>query len=193
MPVEWTDRRATPDSFGVSTYAAGDRPLVELNLWPNRSLPPHGFVLVIAGTFAAVLLPLLSVLGSLVLWGLLPFVMVPIALLWVALRRSYRDGEILETMTIWPDHLALHREERGSAPRDWVANPYWVRVTKHSSGGPVESYITLSGGDRDVELGAFLSQDERDDLYDELQSVLAEMMALAKAPIPSADAPKLQT
>ena len=42
----------------------------------------------------------------------------------------------------------------------------------HASGGPVPNYITLRGGDREVELGAFLSEDERIALF----GVVSEML-----------------
>ena len=45
--------------------------------------------------------------------------------------------------------------------QDWEANPYWLRVTLHETDGPVPNYLTLKGDGREVELGAFLSEDER--------------------------------
>jgi uncharacterized membrane protein len=41
-------------------------------------------------------------------------------------------------------------------------------VALHEEAGPVPNYVTLRGGDREVEIGAFLSADERAALYDEL-------------------------
>ena len=38
--------------------------------------------------------------------------------------------------------------------------------------GPVANYITLTGNGREVELGAFLSEDERKTLYEELEQLL---------------------
>ena len=43
-----------------------------LILWPHRSLSPQGFAVFIAITFAMLLVPLLSVMGTKILWGLLP-------------------------------------------------------------------------------------------------------------------------
>jgi len=53
--------------------------------------------------------------------------------------------------------------------QEWQANRYWVTVHLHPKGGPVENYITLRGGDREVELGAFLDAEERANLYNELK------------------------
>jgi uncharacterized membrane protein len=43
----------------------------------------------------------------------------------------------------------------------------------HGKRGPVENYLTLSGSDRTVEIGAFLSPEERVALHGELQSAFA--------------------
>jgi len=60
----------------------------------------------------------------------------------------------------------------GATPLDWEANPYWVRVALHAKGGPVPNYLTLSGGGREVELGAFLSPPERVELKSLLEREL---------------------
>ena len=59
--------------------------------------------------------------------------------------------------------------------QDWQANPYWVRVTLHVTGGPVPNYLTLKGDGREVELGAFLSEDERIRLRDDLKTRIAAL------------------
>ncbi|KPP93804.1 MAG: Integral membrane protein [Rhodobacteraceae bacterium HLUCCA08] len=164
MPREWID---TPKDAGA--------PLAELHLWPYRSLLRRHFVAFIGITATLVAVPLVSVIGSPVLWGVLPFFVVVLGALWVAIERSYRDGEILEELRLWPDRMTLTRRDRRGNRRDWEANPYWVSVRLHETGGPVDFYITLKGGEREVEIGAFLSEDERKALYDELTSALRRL------------------
>jgi uncharacterized membrane protein len=146
-----------------------------LHLWPHRSLPRQGFVWFIGGTAALISLPLITMLGSPVLWGLLPFIALAVAGVWWALMRSYRDGQILEDVTLSPAVMRLTRHGPRATRREWEANPYWVQVTLHPTGGPVPNYLTLKGGPREVEIGAFLSDEERCALYDEL------LMALHRA------------
>lgn len=147
----------------------------QITLWPHRSLPPEGFAIVISLAFALALLPLLAVLGTPVLWGLLPFAMGALALLWAGLRRSYRDAELSEVLTLSPDRIELVRTNVRGPEQRWEANPYWVRLKLHPQNGPVQNYLTLHGGERDVELGAFLSPEERAGLYDELTRRLDDM------------------
>lgn len=159
MPYEWIEPTNAEDPK-------------ELHLWPYRSLPKRGFVVFIGITATFILLPLLAVLGSVILWGLLPFVVGSVAAIWYFLQRSYKDGEILEELRIWPDRVTLVRYNPRGPKQEWEANPYWVRVALHPKGGPVEQYLTLEGGPRPVELGAFLTPGERVQVAEELRSNL---------------------
>ncbi|MCB1340861.1 MAG: DUF2244 domain-containing protein [Pseudooceanicola sp.] len=148
-----------------------------LLLWPHRSLPPRGFAAVILITFAMLMIPTLSLLGRAALWGLLPFVLGALALLWISLRRSYRDGRLTEEMLFADGEVVLTRREPNGSERDWKANPYFVQVHLHQK--PVENYLTLSGGNREVEIGAFLSPEERLALREELEAELARAAGYA--------------
>lgn len=162
MPYEWT------------SPTGPDAPSAELHLWPYRSLLRRDFVTFISLTAALVLLPLLAVVGSPVLWGILPFILIMIGGIWYGLHRSYRDGEIVEQLRLWPDRITLDRHDRKTGHQTWEANPYWVDMQKRQD-GPVPNYITLKGAGREVEIGAFLSEDERATLYDELLSRLRQL------------------
>ncbi len=166
MPYEWITPTAGEDDDD------DDAPRVELHLWPHRSLPRRGFAAFIGLTFALMLLPLLEALGTDVLWALLPFLMGTLALLWWAIERNYRDAELIERLRIWEDRVRLERRSRRASPQNWEANPHWVEVRLHETGGPVANYVTLRGGGRLVEIGAFLGEDERVDLYRELTRYL---------------------
>lgn len=156
MPYTWT-RTATES---------------RLEAWPYRSLPKKGFVIVIALLFGLIALPLLAVVGTVILWGLLPFALAAVGALWWGLQRSYRDGEILEELSITPDHLHLSRQHPREPLKTFEGNPYWVSVNMHPTGGPVPYYVTLKSEGREVEIGAFLSEDERRALYGELSDAL---------------------
>ena len=105
------------------------------------------------------------------LWGLLPFLVLAVAAIWWALQRSYRDHEILEELVLTPARVSLTRRGPHNRHAAWEANPHWVRVELHQTGGPVPNYLTLAGGPREVEIGAFLSEAERITLSDELRKV----------------------
>lgn len=144
----------------------------ELHLWPHQSLPPRGYAGFIGGTFALILIPLLSVLGSVVLWGLLPFLMAAAGGLWLALDRSRHNAQVCEVLTLTKDHAHLVRRNPRGGVLEWDCNRYWAHPEMHENSGPVPYYVTLAGAGRKVEIGAFLSEDERLALYEDLVTAL---------------------
>lgn len=146
-----------------------------LRLWPHRSLSARGFVWFVGGTALLISVPLFAVLGTLILWGLLPFIAAAVAGIWWALARSWRDGELTEVLTLSRDRIALVRRAPDGAEQRWEANPYWVAVRLYPTAGKVPHYLTLKGEGREVELGAFLSEAERIALADELREALAAL------------------
>jgi uncharacterized membrane protein len=160
MPYHWT----TQPKAATQT----------LELWPHNSLPAKGFAVMILGFFTTATIPLYMVIGTKVLWGLLPFVLAATGALYWGLQRNFRDRQILETLTFDHDQTSLTRVNPRGAPQHWGCNTYWVDVTMHDKGGPVPHYITLKGAGREVEIGAFLSEDERKALYADLQSALTQ-------------------
>lgn len=149
--------------------------VLDLILRPNRSLGLRGFVWVIGLAWAGFMIPLVALLGTVALWAMLPFVLGTVALLWVLIRRHQADGALFERLTLSPESIRITHHAPRKPVQDWQANPYWTRVTLHRKGGPVENYITLRGGGREVELGAFLSPEERGALHGELTTALAQL------------------
>ncbi|MFA5581041.1 MAG: DUF2244 domain-containing protein [Paracoccaceae bacterium] len=175
MPYLWNNRSAqAPEISGAFAVHGQDAPLARLEIWPHRSLPRQGFVWVIGLFFGLGLIPVLPLLGSRTLWVVLLFSMSVLAAVWVALEHSYRRG-LREELLIWSDLMVLTRHNPRGAPRQWQAHPYWVRIALDPDKGPVEQYLTLHGSDREVELGAFLSPEERGQLRDDLAFVLGQL------------------
>lgn len=158
MPYQWT---SAPDSAAQ-----------EMRLWPHQSLSSRGFAAFILTTFALILIPTLTLLGTVLLWGMLPFVMLAVAGVYAALRYNHRSRQIEEVLTLDRDTARLtHTTPRGEV-KEWQCNRYWTTVTKYEKDGPVPHYVTLRGEGREVEIGAFLSEEERVDLFDDLQRSL---------------------
>ena len=160
MPYEWT---------------SSDRPqgpARHLRLWPHRSLPRRGFAAFILATFGLITIPLYPLLGTILLWGILPFLLLSVAGIWWALERSYKDGELSEELIIDAEQVHLRRVDPRGETREWECESYWARAQMHATGGPVPNYVTLSGKGREVEIGAFLSEDERKALYTDLLDAL---------------------
>jgi len=185
MPAIWKTQNEAPAQTGAFSLSDdggpdGGAPVARVILRPSRSLSLVGFAWLMLITWAFLLLPLIPLLGSGALWVMLPFLLAVLVALWLSFRRSYRDGELYEELTLWPDLIRVHRHNPRANAQSWQASPYWTRLRLLPEGGPVENYITLKGQGREIELGAFLSPDERVELYDRLESALAR----ARAPRP---------
>jgi uncharacterized membrane protein len=131
-----------------------------------------GFVAV---TSIMLALPLITQIGHPGLWVLLPCLLAALAGLWAALSRNARDRAITEDLTLTADEITLTRLGPRGLRQDWQTKPHWLRVTLHPTGGPVPQYLTLSGGGRVVELGAFLTDAERVALKGEIERWVFEL------------------
>jgi len=144
----------------------------QLHLWPHQSLPAKGYFRILLATAVLITLPLLPVLGTIVLWGLLPFLLLALFGMKWALDRNRRDHQVLEVLTLTPDKAQLLRYNPRGLPQSWQCNRHWATVQLHKSDGPVPNYVTLRGNGREVEIGAFLSEKERRMLFDDLNNSL---------------------
>jgi uncharacterized membrane protein len=158
MPYEWTTQpNETPQ---------------QMRLWPHQSLPAKGFAAFILTTFALILIPTLPLLGTTLLWALLPFVLAAVAGVYFALQSNHKSRQIEEILTLDEDTARLtHTTPKGEV-KEWDCNRYWTKVTKYEKDGPVPHYVTLSGHGREVEIGRFLSEEERIALFEDLNRSL---------------------
>jgi uncharacterized membrane protein len=169
------------DAAGASAPAASgsgdpfdrrDPPLYQAALWPHRSMTRSGFRWFMGALAAGLSIPMLAAGATPVGLFLAPFLVGALALAWWMIRlndrRRARQGE---TVRLWADCMAVeHRTPRGRALR-WSANPYWVSLDL-SDTRTVERYLTLTGAGRTIEVGAFLTPEERSALADELGAAL---------------------
>ncbi len=119
-----------------------------------------------------IFLPVVALRGSPAAWAVLAFASVALAGVWTALRRSARDTDILEDLSIRSARVDLVRTGPDGRRQSWQANPHWVEVTLYPDTGPVPQYLTLRGNGREVELGAFLTAAERVALAAEVRAAL---------------------
>lgn len=158
MPYTWTE-----DTPRAKT----------LRLWPHQSLTARGFTWFIGATAVMLAMPLLAVLGSPVVWVLLAFFLAAIWGVWRAIMVNRRHRSMSEELVLTEESVRLTHRPVSGAPMEWEANPHWVTVNLRTD-GPVEQYLTLRGGGREVELGRFLTPEEREGLYEDLNRTLRQ-------------------
>ena len=158
MPYEWTSApHSTPQT---------------MRLWAHNSLPARGMAAFVLSTFTLISIPALPLLGSPLLWGILPFTLAAVWGLYFALQRNYKMRQISEELVLSETMAHLTRTNPKGDVQEWDCDRYWTQVTKYENEGPVPHYITLRGKGREVEIGAFLSEEERIELYNDLQRAL---------------------
>lgn len=172
-------KRDQAEANASAFFAVTDRtdaPLFEHKAQPLKSLPNIGFVWLIGISAVGFTLPLMILLGTQALWMLLPHVLLAITLLWYAIRRNDHDRSIYDHIRIWPDLIAVHHHNPRGVDQYWYTNPYWVRL-KLQDTPTVTSYLTVTGGEREIELASFLSPEERIALKYQIDDALKRLQA----------------
>jgi uncharacterized membrane protein len=126
----------------------------------------------VLSTFTLITIPALPLLGSPILWGILPFTLAAVWGIYWALQRNYKARQIIEELVLGEDMARLVRTNPRGDVQEWDCDLYWTQVNKYEDEGPVPHYVTLRGKGREVEIGSFLSEEERIALYDDLQRAL---------------------
>ena len=139
-------------------------------LFPQPSLSPRAFflfmaVLCLVSFIAGVLF---SMVGA---WPVFGFFAIDIALVYAAFRISYRRARVYETVRLTDGQLAIERINPGQKRQRWEFQPYWLRVEIEDPPRP-DSPLILSTHGNSVEIGTFLSADEKLDLAQALSTEL---------------------
>ena len=160
----------------VPSGSAGS--LVQLWLRPRRALTARQFRLLFAAlataTWAVALFGFVQGNVFAPAFALMDSAFVAATLRWVWLR-----GERFEVIALGDRQLEVRRSRQ---PEPLLtAHPYWVRLRVTRVAG--QPQVHLGSGGREVEVGSFLSDEERLDLVDRLK----QFLAAASGPQPSTD------
>ncbi len=184
MPPHATKWYLTKDTHGVHltklshlidhimpyrwTYNSDHSP-AQLDLWAHNALAPRWLAITVLSTLFAISIPLFMVLGTIAFWGLLPFVIGTVGALWFGLERNQKQRSMYETMWFGDDNVTLRHTPVQGDPLEWDCNRYWAKVNIYENNGPLRDYVTLRGNGREVQIGAFLTDEERRALYGDLK------------------------
>jgi uncharacterized membrane protein len=156
----------------MSTDAPAPAALVRFDavLYPNRSLGPAGFHLLMA----AIVLVSAAVGAGFVLAGAWPvtgFLGLDVLLLYLAFRWNYRQARRVELIRLDQDGLTVRRVGPDGQAREWRLEPYWVRVAIDDPPRSDSPLVLSSRGDH-LAVGAFLTLPERLALAQALRAAL---------------------
>jgi len=149
-------------------------PSIKIRLAPNRSLDSHGTKVVFAVVACGFLLPIIPFIGSPIGTTLTIFSGLTFYLFLTLLQRNFQQGSTFEEILISKDKIIVVHQEKNKEQMTWECNPYWTKVHLDINNPKLKNYLTLAGKGRRIELGAFLSPDERLELRDKIQNALAK-------------------
>ena len=150
-------------------------PLLNLTLWPNRSLKKKYFWTLMLATLSAMTIPLIPFIGTKSLWVFLPFSLGTLFALFLSIILNYQSGKLYENIKIWPDLIEIKRYEVNGTSQEWHSNPYWTKINLYKRSQKIQNYLTLTGSGREVELGAFLSPKERMEIKQKIENVINQI------------------
>ena len=160
-----------PDNLGESP--AEKTYLFDAILQPNTSLEPKGFMLLMVAiaSVSFVVGMVFMVAGA---WPVVGFLGLDVALIFMAFKANYRWARMYETVRLTSDSLLVERISPPGKAQRWSFQPYWLKVqidtpVKH------DSQLVLSSHGKRLNIGAFLTADERLELAHALQDALAKL------------------
>ena len=157
--------------------ASGDDVLFERVLLPHRSLPPVGFLAVMAlliGLSVAIGVGF-TLVGA---WPVIGFFGLDIILVYVVFQMSYRSARRSEHVRLTARELAVTADDGSGGIRRAVLQPYWAQV-ELVLGARNRQRLLLRSHGHVMELGSFLGPDEQSVLADALQDALRRLRTAA--------------
>ena len=158
------------DNWGNTNEA----PSFKIRLAPNRSLDSYGTKVVFAVIACGFLLPIIPFIGSPVGTTLTIFSGLTFYLFLTLLQKNFQQGSTFEEILISRRKIKVVHQEKNKGRLTWECNPYWTKVHLDINNPRLKNYLTLAGKGKRIELGAFLSPDERLELRDKIQNALAK-------------------
>ena len=151
-----------------------DPTFLRMRLFPNRSLDVLGTKVVSGIMACGFLLPIIPFIGSSIGITLTIFSGLTFFLFLSLLQKNFHQGSTFEEILISKHKIIVVHKEKNKEKETWEGNPYWTKVNVDIHNPKLKNYLTLAGKGRHIELGAFLSPDERMELRDRIQNALAK-------------------
>ena len=151
-----------------------DSIFLNIRLVPNRSLDSYGTKVVFGVIACGFLFPIIPFIGSPIGTTLTIFSGLTFYLFLTLLQKNFQQASTFEEILILKNKIKVVHQEKNKEQITWECNPYWTKVHLDIKNPKLKNYLTLAGKGRHIELGAFLSPNERLELRDKIQNALAK-------------------
>lgn len=170
-----SEKSAEERSGEPSAKASAGPVLFDAVLHPHTSLSPRGFFLLMAALgFISFCAGIMFVIAG--AWPVFGFFGLDILLVYAAFKLNYRDARRYETVRLTRDWLMVEKISPTGRRARYRFQPYWLKIEidEDRKGG---RSLTLRSHGKTLELGAFLSPDEKSDLATALSRELRRLQA----------------
>ena len=154
----------------LQEFSSQDQVHFSAILRPYRSLSSRGFLIVMGliGGISFIAGIVFFLIGA---WPVVGFLGLDVLLVYYAFKRNYESGNIYETIEIVNDDLKVTQYASSGHHTSSLFNPYWVRLNVYK---PKErtTILTLSSHEIRLEIGHFLTNEEKEDFAKALQDAL---------------------
>lgn len=174
------ETEATPTSAEANFETWSEQPVFEALLYPRRSLDGRGYLILIVGTGIIIGLYGITFL-AIGAWPIFGFLGAEWLLFWFLFSRHYRGDRRAERLRLFPDRLLVEARDPRGRMTAYILQPYWLQVILDRA-DTFRNPLYLRSHGRQVEIGAFLSPQERRDFAAELIDVLRRQRASAQSP-----------
>lgn len=107
-------------------------------------------------------------------WPVMGFMGLDVLLVYIAFKLNFRALRLYETVDLNGEALTVTRVAPSGKSQSWSFNPYWVRLNLNARVG-LASELTLSSHGKQIVLGRFLSDPEREDFATALKAALSDV------------------
>lgn len=145
-------------------------PLLDVVVYPHRSLGPAGFLMLMGALCACSFVVGLAFFLS-GAWPVVGFLGIDVLVVYVAFRLNYRAARAYETVRLTPAELAITQVDARGHGRRITFRPYWLAVDMDDPPRR-DSRLTLRSHGRHLEIGRFLTPQEKLDLARTLRHAL---------------------
>ena len=139
----------------------------QATLYPNNSLSPRGFRILISlmgGLFFIVGLTFLS-MGAWPVSGLLGL---DLLLIYWAFQHNFRENRLRELVVVDDETIKLKRVTPAGGEQEWSFASYWARIEREHDQHQACTALRLSTHGEGIRFATFLLPEEREELADEI-------------------------
>ena len=155
-------------------------PIFSARLMPYRSLKPTGFALVM-GLIAGLVFTVSGIFWTIGAWPVVGFLGLDVLLVYFAFRANFHAAKAYEIVEVTREVLTVRKVAPNGRAREFRFNPYWARLEIDRAAEEGITRIRIASHGRRLDIGRFLTPDDRDSFAAAFANALSQVRTAASA------------